>query len=280
MLKKVTSILGTISLICFSFYYTDSAIDVIKKTDPIMQQIIEYSEEYGNTSIEPILINNNIIPGIKGSIVDIDKSYTKMKSFGNFDESLIVFKEVYPEISIMNNYENYIISGNNQKDNVSLIFVLEDSSFVEEILSILNKKNIKVTFFINDDLFNDAVDLLKLMLLSGHRIEFYSDKYDVSTIKKYNTILKSISDDSLNYCYTTFKNDKVLENCKHEELHTIIPTIITDFYPYNDIKNNLNNGSIISLKNNKNTVRELSSIINYILQKGKKIITLEKLLEE
>ena len=41
MLKKVTSILGTISLICFSFYYTDSAIDVIKKTDPIMQQIIE-----------------------------------------------------------------------------------------------------------------------------------------------------------------------------------------------------------------------------------------------
>ena len=37
---------------------------------------------------------------------------------------------------------------------------------------------------------------------------------------------------------------------------------------------------VYSLKNNKNTARELSSIINYILQKGKKIVTLEKLLEE
>lgn len=280
MFKKFASVLGTFTLICFSFYYTDSAIDVIKKTDPIMQQIIEYSSEYGNTSIDSTLVNNNIIPGIKGTIVDIDESYNKMKRLGKFDTSLIVFQEVNPEISIINNYENYIISGNNQKNNISLIFVLEDSSFIEEILSILNKKDIKVTFFIDDDLFNDAIDLLKLILLSGHKVEFYDEKYETAAIKKYNNILKSITNDNLNYCYTTIKNDNLLENCKKEKLHTIIPTIITDFYPYNDIKNNIENGSIISLKNNKNTARELSSIINYILQKGKKIVTLEKLLEE
>ena len=34
------------------------------------------------------------------------------------------------------------------------------------------------------------------------------------------------------------------------------------------------------LENNKNTVRELSTIINYIEQKGIKIVSLEKLLEE
>ena len=130
MFKKFASVLGTFTLICFSFYYTDSAIDVIKKTDPIMQQIIEYSSEYGNTSIDSTLVNNNIIPGIKGTIVDIDESYNKMKRLGKFDTSLIVFQEVNPEISIINNYENYIISGNNQKNNISLIFVLEDSSFI------------------------------------------------------------------------------------------------------------------------------------------------------
>ena len=280
MLRKIISILGTCTLVCFSFYYTDSAIDVIRKTDPIMKQIIDYSISYGNTSVDSILVNNSIIPGIKGNIVDIDESYNKMKRLGKFDTSLIVFQEVNPEISIVNNYKNYIIAGNNQKNNISLIFILEDSSFIEEILSILNKKDIKVTFFINDNLFNDAIDLLKLILLSGHRLELYDTKYEISTIKKYNNILKSISNDKLNYCYTTLKNDKLLENCNKEELYTIIPTIITDFYPYNDIKSNLENGSIISLKNNKNTVRELSSIINYVLQKGKKIVTLEKLLEE
>ena len=38
--------------------------------------------------------------------------------------------------------------------------------------------------------------------------------------------------------------------------------------------------TIIVLENNKNTVRELSTIINYIEQKGIKIVSLEKLLEE
>ena len=59
MIKKIASILGTVSLICFSFYYTDSAIDVIRKSDPIMKEIVEYSNNYEDSVIESKKINNN-----------------------------------------------------------------------------------------------------------------------------------------------------------------------------------------------------------------------------
>lgn len=279
MFKKITSVLGTITLICFSFYYTDSAIDLIKKTDPIMKQIIEYSNDYGNTSTDSILINNNIIPGTKGTIVDIEESYNKMKRLGKFDKSLIVFEEVLPNLSISNNYDNYIISGNDT-NRVSLVFTIKNSSYLEEILAILNKKNVKATFFIESNMFENSTDIIKTILTYGHDVELLDNTYEISTIKKYNSIKKTIANDTFSYCYTTTKNEELLNNCKKEKMHTIIPTIITGNYPYSDIKNSLNNGAIISFENNQNTVRELSSIINYIGQKGKKITILEKLLEE
>ncbi len=280
MFKKVTSILGTFTLICFSFYYTDSAIDLVRKTDPIMKEIIDYSNNYGSTSVESTLVNNNIIPGLKGTAVDIDASYNSMKRLGKFDKSLLVFEEVLPTVSLSNNYDNYIISGNKEKNNVSLLFTAFDSSYIEEITNILNNKNVKATFFISSNFFDNSTDLVKTLLVSGHEIELLDDNYDISKIKKYNTIKKSFSKDSLSYCYTTIKKENLLESCKSQKLHTIIPSMTTTNFPYSDIKNSLENGLIISLPNNKNTVRELSAIINYIRQKGKNITILEKLLEE
>ena len=83
MLKKISGMIGTMALIMFSFYYTDRAIDIVRKTDPIMKEIVEYSNNYGNTSIDSILVNNNIIPGTKGNAVNIDESYIKMKKLPN-----------------------------------------------------------------------------------------------------------------------------------------------------------------------------------------------------
>ena len=208
-----------------------------------------------------------------------EKSYNKMKRLGKFDKSLIVFEEVLPNLSISNNYDNYIISGNDT-NRVSLVFTIKNSSYLEEILAILNKKNVKATFFIESNMFENSTDIIKTILTYGHDVELLDNTYEISTIKKYNSIKKTIANDTFSYCYTTTKNEELLNNCKKEKMHTIIPTIITGNYPYSDIKNSLNNGAIISFENNQNTVRELSSIINYIGQKGKKITILEKLLEE
>ena len=63
-------------------------------------------------------------------------------------------------------------------------------------------------------------------------------------------------------------------------MHSIIPTIITTNIPYTEIKNNVTSGAMISLSSNINTIRELSSIVNYLNQKGYKIVTLDELLDE
>ena len=100
------------TLICFSFYYTDSAVDIVKRNDPIMKEIKGVMKQYEEKSIDATLIDNNIIPGISGVKVDLDKSYEKMKKYGSFDEGLLVFSEVVPTISTSNTYDKYIIKGN------------------------------------------------------------------------------------------------------------------------------------------------------------------------
>ena len=280
MLKKIFSVLGTVTLVCLSFYYTDSAVELVRRADPIMKEIENFSEEFGNTTIDSVLVDNNIIPGMKGVSVDLKKSYDNMKRLGKFDKSLIVYKEENPKITIKNNYDNYVISGNKLKDNVSLIIKMNNTSFIEEILNILNKKNVTATFFLDKNIYNDGLDAVKLIYLFGCDVELLSSDYNLDDIKKYNYIKEKYLNEELKFCYVNENNANILNNCKNMKLHTIKPISISEKYPYNDVKNYLENGSIITLTNNSETKRELSSIINYIEQKGKKIVKLEKLLEE
>jgi len=94
MIKRFFHATGVIALVCFSFFYTDKAADIIKKKDPIMKKIVEVSKHYEEDATDAMLIANNIVPGINGIEVDLEKSYEKMKRFGSFNSSLLVLKEV------------------------------------------------------------------------------------------------------------------------------------------------------------------------------------------
>ena len=280
MSKKIITLFLTILLIVFSFFFTNNIVKISRNNDPIMKEIIRYSEEFQNDSVDGILISNNIIPGIKGKKVNIKKSYTNMKKTGKFEKSMIVFEEVNPVNTITDNYDNFIISGNKKNNNVSLVMEIYDTSYLEEILRILNKKDIKITFFASEDIFNDSIDMIKLIYSFGHDIELLSQNYSIYEVNKYNSVLKLVTNDKLRYCYSKDKNEKILNNCKSSKLHTVVPNIKINNYLYNIVKNTLNNGDIISINNSKTTLEELSSTIDYIHQKGKKIVLLKKLLEE
>lgn len=280
MLKKFFTFLGVVSLICFSFYYTDSAVDIVKRNDPIMKEIVESSSNYFEDSIDAVLIDNNIIPGISGVKVDVDKSYEKMKNYGSYDSGLLVFEEITPTISTSNTYDKFIIKGNSSKQSVSLIFKLKTTNYIDEVLEILKDKNVKVTFFIIEDILYNDIDILEKIYLSGHDIEVLSLDYSSSTFKKSNKILKSLMNTKSKYCYTEIESSNIIDNCKRNKMHSIIPNIITTNFPYTEIKNNVTSGSMISLSNNVNTIRELPSIINYLNQKGYKIVTIDELLDE
>ena len=75
-----------------------------------------------------------IIPGLSGRTIDVEKSYEKMKRYGNFLESLLEYKKVNPNISLTKNYDKYVISGNPKKNMVTLLFLVEKDADVESFI--------------------------------------------------------------------------------------------------------------------------------------------------
>lgn len=280
MNKKIISFFLTLLLISFSFFYTNKIILEARENDPIMIMIKEEQSEFETKPIEAISNDNYIIPGISGLSVDVGNSYNKMKSIGKYDRNLLVFEEVPPSNSIKDNYDNYIISGNKSIPKVSLVVIVEDVNNIEGILKILNSKEVNATFFLDKKIFDESIELVKLISSFGNDIELLSDNYSIYEVNKYNSILRLITKDKLSYCYLNEKNDLVLKNCKESKLQSIIPSIITNLNIYGNVKNNLDNGSIISINNSTSVVRELKSTISYIYQKGKNIVLLNNLLIE
>ena len=53
---------GVLVLVVFSFYYTDRAVDIIKRNDPIMKSILSEKEEYEVESVNAQIQDDTIIP--------------------------------------------------------------------------------------------------------------------------------------------------------------------------------------------------------------------------
>ena len=148
-MKRVFEIIGLLSLLCFSFMVTEKTSLVVKNTDELMMKIKKEAGNFKINSMDAIINDDSIIPGISGREVDIDKSYKNMKKYGIYNEELYVYKNVLPSISIEKNKDKYIISGNPQKRAVTLIFYLENNENIDKILNTLNNNSIKANFFVD-----------------------------------------------------------------------------------------------------------------------------------
>jgi len=277
MIKRFFHATGVIALVCFSFFYTDKAADIIKKKDPIMKKIVEVSKHYEEDATDAMLIANNIVPGINGIEVDLEKSYEKMKRFGSFNSSLLVLKEVSPSISVFNTYDKYVIKGNNINNEVSILIKLDSINYLDNILEIINNKKINVTFFVSKELITD--DLVSKLINSNNQIELLDNNYYKNDVNNINKILKSY-DQRLSLCYLEQENEAILKTCNNLKMHTIKPSIITTTTPYKEIKEHLTSGSIIKLEDSNIVIKELNTIINYIKQRGYSIVTLSNLIKE
>ena len=281
-MKKTFEIIGLISLICFSFLYTEKITTVIEENDDILNEIEIVASQYKIKPINAIVSNNNVIPGIFGKEVDIKQSYKKMKKINNFNINLLVYKEIEPEISVKEMYDKYIISGNTQKKEVSLLFLVEKTDDINEIINILKKYEISSTFYIDGNWFENNNEKIITLINEGFLIGNlgYNYKYNVSGISWMNTIVTKIGKQKNTYCYTEIDDQDLLDICKNNQSYTIKPNIITNINPLIEIKKDLKNGSIITLKINKTTIEQLPLIIEFINSKDLKIVNLEELLNE
>ena len=282
MFKKYISYLGVLVLACFSFYYTDKAVDIVKRNDPIMKSIVANAEEYYIDPVNAIIDGDNIISGINGKEVNIDKSYQNMKKIDEFNESMLVFDEVIPNITVSEEYDKYIIGGNNNINKVALVFKVSDSYYVDNINTILLDKNVLATFFMDGSMVESNMN--QVLELSGNGYQIENLGYDGSYNNEYfnwtNNMISALTNEDTKFCYTDYNSDDILELCGNNKMYTIKPTISVNSYPFSTVKKNLKNGSIISFNLNEPTLKELPSIISYIKQKGYDLVTLSELISE
>lgn len=279
-INKLLKPFSAILLLLFSFFYTNKVVDIIRESDPIMQQIRLSSEKYQIQSQNAKIVGNNIIPGKTGRQIDYEESYNKMKQYGMYNETLTTFKETYPTISIDDYYDKYIVQGNSDRKSVAIVFKIIDNNNFTELINILKNQNVKSTLFI-DGLFleNNTSTILTLL---NHEIELlsYDNKYNELYFNSALDYMSSLTKKEPKFCYAEYDQKEVLDLCSKLKLHTIIPNIRPTSTPYKTVKEKLTNSSIISLPLTDQTINELPLIINYITQKGYTFLTLDELLSE
>lgn len=281
-MKKIYQILIVLLLSLASFFYTEKVIDFIREKDPIMKNIKEYDKKNKIDAVNAVIDKNKITPGVSGKKVDYDKSFQKMKKYGTYNESLTVFEEVAPTISIDDYYDKYISEGSGINNDVSLVFEVKNGDNINNIINILKENNTIATFFVDGLWLENNQTLVSEMASLGHEIEIlnYDNKYQELYFSSSLNLLNSITNLKPKYCYARYDNKEVLELCEKLELHTIIPTIMAGNYPYNDVVKKVHKGSIIGFSVTSSVEIELSTIINYLKQKGYTIDTLDILLSE
>lgn len=280
MYKKLIRPFLIILLVGFSFFYTEKSIDLVRNTDPLMHQIKESNYKYEVEAINAYIKDNTIIPGISGLQIDYEKTYTHMKNYGTYNESLTTLKETKPEISIDDYYDKFIIQGNENKKSVALVFKVEKNTNINKLVPILNNENIKATFFIDGKYLED--NYKNIELIQNHELELlsYNNSYDEITFTSSLSYLGTLTNKSPKYCYAEYDNKEVIKLCSKLKLHTIIPTIKIKNNPYQEIKDKLTNSAIISIPITTSYLNELQVAIKYIKSKGYTFKTLEELLSE
>lgn len=276
-MKTFFKLTGLLVLFFFSFFYTEKVINVITEQDEIMIKIKENEEKNNIPSTNAIINKNTITPGLSGKEINIDKSYKEMKKLGTYNENMLVYTKVLPEVSINNNKNKYIRSGNKNFNEVSLIFKINKNTDLQKLLTLLDKNNTKANFFISYEYLEKHINEIE----KEKNIEYYNygknGTYNDEIILIANNIISKKSNPA-NICLTETNTNNTLKICSENEQFTIYPEIING--TINSIKSKINNGCIISFEVTNTTLNELPLIINYINSKGYTISLLSELINE
>lgn len=273
-MKKVFEYIALISLLIFSFFLTDKTSMIIKNMDEIMIMIKDNKKKYETKGINAIINDKYIIPGISKKKVNINKSYNNMKEYGKYNPNLFIYDCIKPSISISNNKDYIIISGNKLKRMVSINFILDDITYLDDIITILDNNKVSSTFFVDEDFLSNNLDLVYNLINKGYIIGISNNK---SNYKWMDTIITKVGKQNNIYCLYT--SDKVVKKCMSIDGYTIKGENIDNNY-FRNIKKNLSSGSIYTLNINNELVNNLDVILKFIMKKGYKIENIDKHFEE
>lgn len=246
---------GLIFLVLITFTYSKRLVNVVKEYDDIMIELKE--NKLDKKPIQAIIKDKTIIPGISGRKVNIDRSYTKMREYGKYNEDLIIYDKIYPKDKLSDNMDKFIIK--TQKKEISVIVKLNSNSNIDELLN--NKYNINI--YIDNYYIKNNKDKIK-KLVNNNYIFLNND----------SAYLKKVLNQEYGYCYTEEYDFNILNNCYKNNNYTIVPNIIVKDSLLK-LEKEISNGSIISTN-----INNYKNVLIYLNKKGYEVVSLNKLLSE
>ncbi len=241
----------------FSFYYTEKIALLMRKKDPIYETIEDVVATNNTDYVNAVINDTTIVPGINGLQVNVDKSFQKMKSFGAFNKYYLIFDQIKPEISLEDNKDKIITSGNPKKRSIS--FLIEDNNKIKEYFE---KNNIQGSILIKNETFQRDSKL--------EQINIDHKKY-----KETENLLDSIKQNK-NICILNNYNESL---CRKNKKYLIKPSLELNQYNIASIKNKIDSGSIIYIKESAK-LEDVQILLKQVSYKGLAIEPLSDLILE
>lgn len=239
-----------------SFFYTEKVALYVKNKNPIMQSIKEIKDTKYQEAINCSIIEDTyIIPGLNGKYINEDASFYNMVTT-SYNEELLVFNEIKPNISLEDNKDKIIIRGNHNKNAVSILFESNN-----KLSNYLLQKDFKVNLLVKEEQYNNKYEL----------INNSNNEYTYKRIDNYFKKQKLTN----NLCYTN--NDNIPKLCKDKYIFT--HSLEVNHSNISTIKNTISSGDIILIKDSL-TIPELEILINQINYKDLNIVPISELISE
>ena len=220
-MKKYVSFILILILLIGSFYYADKVSNFIINKSPLMKTLKSNKDKYEIKSVDAIVSDEYIIPGIEGKKVSEIESYYNMKKYNTFVSNKLIYKSIIPSISLEKNKDLIINKANPFKKGVSLLvsnnkgvitysknlditLLVNDKNFKGNILNKYNKnkKICIINKYQNDDCYKKGYYLVKPSYEIGNNNIYIKDKItsgdiilisDDLKVEYYKEILKTLN---------------------------------------------------------------------------------------
>lgn len=256
-MKKFYQYLGLALFMVFSFYYTDKISQIVLNKNPLMKTIQEKSLEYNVKSVNAEIDGDKITPGINGLKVNIKESFYGMQGDAVFNQYYLVFDQEKPNVSLNDNKDKIITKGNKKLKQVSFVFEKEN-----QLSDYFKINNFKASLLVDNDSYKE-------------NLYFEVINNETSGFKSLENTL-SMNKDNKHICVL---NDGNLKLCLKQKNYLVDPSLKLTSSNFLDIKNSLQNGSIIYVSKTA-SLTDLKLLVKEIKFKDLEMVYLSEIISE
>lgn len=267
---------------------------------PLRERVEQLAKQY---DAEPIDAKNDrvwkAIPGLNGLQVDVEATLNHAQGLTG-DRIPLVYKQIPPKVSLDDLGALPIYRGNPQKKQMSLMInVAWGTEYIEEILSILDKNNVKATFFLDGSWTAKNGEVAKKIVEKGHEIGNHAYTHpDMAKLGADRTAQEIVRTNDVIQKATGIRpklfappsgsyNDLTVKTAHGQGMRTILWTLDTVDWkrpPASTILNRIvpkaQNGALVLMHPTEPTVEALRTMIPELGKKGYHLVTVSELLSQ